>query len=135
MANYDFTADAQAAGFTDMRDATAYLIANGIDKYSIHSGSDWIEVSNRRNEAKAERLFNERAAQIRAQQAAPTTKPAPRVELASGRQVDYIMSLLARRQRDGATTGFMSGPTTRQGVEALSRREASTYIDSLTERY
>lgn len=75
--------------------------------------------------------------------AQPTTEtapaPAPRtartVELATDRQVEFILDLVAARYRDGTTTGFMSGPTTRTEIAAMTRREASTYIDSLTERY
>lgn len=59
----------------------------------------------------------------------------PAVETATPKQVDYIMTLLARRARDGQGGGYFTGPTTREGVAGMTRRDASTYIDSLTDRY
>lgn len=53
--------------------------------------------------------------------------------LASPAQVDYIMKLLARRHGDDS--GFMVGPTTRAGVAAMSRSDASIYIASLKGDY
>ena len=56
---------------------------------------------------------------------------------ATASQVDYIMTLLDRRQRDGLAdvVGFTTGPTTRQGVARMTRRAASAYIDSLKGEY
>ena len=53
--------------------------------------------------------------------------------LATERQVSYIMSLI----RGGAANrgGYMSGPTTFDGVKQLTKTQASAYIDSLTGRY
>jgi hypothetical protein len=58
-----------------------------------------------------------------------------RVHLATPRQVQFILDLLAGRRRDGDTSGFYNGPTDRAGVERLTRAEASTYIDSLKGEY
>lgn len=57
-------------------------------------------------------------------------KTAPR---ATPKQVDYILRLIA----DGAHEegGYFSGPTTRREIAAMTRRDASTYIDSLTGNY
>lgn len=54
---------------------------------------------------------------------------------ATPRQVQFILDLLDRRRREGIAGGFMSGPTDRDGVTRLSRREASLYITSLREDY
>lgn len=51
--------------------------------------------------------------------------------LATPKQVDYIMTLL--RKHEGG--GYMTGPTTREGVAALDRQTASAYIDSLKGEY
>ena len=56
-------------------------------------------------------------------------------ELATPKQVDYILTLLARREHSGEGGGFFSGPTDRAGLEELSKREASTYITSLKGDY
>lgn len=56
-------------------------------------------------------------------------------ELATPRQVDYILQLLAQRRRTGDGGGFFQGPTDRAGIEELTKAEASTYITSLKEEY
>ena len=64
----------------------------------------------------------------------PAPKPEPVVEwLATERQVDYIMSLIASGARDEG--GFYYGPTTRAQVAKLTRGQASTYITSLKTEY
>lgn len=55
--------------------------------------------------------------------------------LATPRQVDYILQLLARRERTGEGGGFFTGPTDRAGIEELSKADASTYITSLKGDY
>lgn len=74
--------------------------------------------------AEAERLVAIQADQIRRE-----------MGLATERQVEYIVTLLARRARNGDGGGFFSGPTTIEGIRRLTKDEASTYIDSLTENY
>lgn len=55
--------------------------------------------------------------------------------LATPRQVDYILNLLAQRERTGEGGGFFYGPTDRAGIELLSKSDASTYITSLKGDY
>ena len=50
--------------------------------------------------------------------------------LATERQVDYIMSLLAQHGGQN-TTWFSAGPTTPKEVSRMTRRDASTYISAL----
>ncbi|MDO4610942.1 hypothetical protein [Corynebacterium sp.] len=52
---------------------------------------------------------------------------------ATSAQVSYIMDLLHQGAADEG--GFFRGPRTLEGVRALSRRDASQYIDSLTGEY
>lgn len=54
-------------------------------------------------------------------------------DLATPRQVDYIMSLIARGAH--LEGGYYQGPTTREGVAAMTKASASAYINSLTNRY
>jgi len=56
-------------------------------------------------------------------------------ELATPKQVAYILRLLERRIYSGEGGGFFAGPTDQAGIEELSKREASLYIDSLTNSY
>lgn len=56
-------------------------------------------------------------------------------DLATDRQVSYIMSLLAQRASSGEGGGFFAGPTDEAGVRSMSRAQASAYITSLTGRY
>ncbi|MFJ6667399.1 hypothetical protein [Streptomyces sp. NPDC091383] len=55
--------------------------------------------------------------------------------LATPRQIDYIIQLLARRERTGEGGGFFYGPTDRAGIEEMSKADASTYITSLKGDY
>lgn len=47
------------------------------------------------------------------------------------KQVTYILSLLGNRDEGG----FYNGPTTLAGIQAMSRQDASLYIDSLSGNY
>ena len=58
-----------------------------------------------------------------------------RENLATDRQVRYILDLIDERRSDGDTSGFYNGPTGQAEIEKLTRREASTYIDSLKGNY
>ncbi|NJQ04309.1 helix-turn-helix domain-containing protein [Streptomyces lonarensis] len=55
--------------------------------------------------------------------------------LATDRQIDYILKILAWRERHGESDGFMHGPTDRAGIARLTKQAASTYITSLTGSY
>lgn len=52
---------------------------------------------------------------------------------ATSAQVSFIMDLL--RQGAADEGGFFNGPRTLEGVRAMSRRDAASYIDSLTGEY
>lgn len=56
-------------------------------------------------------------------------------ELATPRQVDFILSLLDRREHTGEGGGFFMGPKDRAGIEELSKSQASAYIRSLKGDY
>ena len=76
--------------------------------------------------------------EAQAAKAAPTREP-----LATGNQVDYIVSLLSRRTYSGEGGGFMStnglyhedGTINRAAIAAMTRRNASALIDSLRGNY
>lgn len=58
--------------------------------------------------------------------------------LATEKQVEYIVRLVIRRRRDGDTSGFIGGDVDITDLDALrkmTRREASTLIDSLSGNY
>lgn len=56
-------------------------------------------------------------------------------ELATPRQVDYILQLLVGRERSGEGGGFYYGPTGRAGIEEMTKGEASLFITSLKGDY
>lgn len=56
-------------------------------------------------------------------------------ELATPRQVEYILQLLTAREYSGEGGGFYYGPKDRAGIEEMSKGEASTYITSLKGDY
>jgi hypothetical protein len=56
-------------------------------------------------------------------------------ELATPRQVDYILQLLQAREYSGEGGGFFVGPKDRAGIEELSKAQASAYIRSLKGDY
>lgn len=61
---------------------------------------------------------------------------AERGPLATHKQVDYILNLLAGRGgQPMAEGGFVRGPTTRGEIEEMPRAAASAYIDSLNGNY
>lgn len=65
--------------------------------------------------------------------AAAATTEAPAEEVATSKQVDFIMTMIAR----GAHTegGFVRGPRTREAVATLTKSQASLYITSLKGEY
>lgn len=78
------------------------------------------------------KLAQERAAEEKAaaERAAAEAEAKARGPLATERQVDYILSLLA--QHDGQnTTWYTAGPTTSAEIAKMTRKEASTYISAL----
>lgn len=88
--------------------------------------------------------LNKQRAELSAKREAETkveteTKPEPAKEeargpLATDRQVDYIMTLLAQHGGQN-TTWFSAGPTTLEEVSRMTRRDASTYISALKGDY
>lgn len=88
--------------------------------------------------------LNKQRAELAAKREAETkaeteTKPEPAKEeargpLATDRQVDYIMTLLAQHGGQN-TTWFSAGPTTLEEVSRMTRRDASTYISALKGDY
>lgn len=88
--------------------------------------------------------LNKQRAELAAKREAETkaeteTKPEPAKEeargpLATDRQVDYIMTLLAQHGGQN-TTWFSAGPTTLEEVSSMTRRDASTYISALKGDY
>lgn len=83
------------------------------------------------------------AATKAAQAATQAVDPASQEPTATGNQIEYIVSLLARRARSGEGGGFMStrglyrkdGTIDRTAIAAMTRRNASALIDSLRGNY
>lgn len=111
-------------------------------------GTTWLDVLisivTRHAEGAADRIARkaEKDAAEAAEQAARETRAARLAEarqqkgtLATPRQVDYILQLLARRERTGEGGGFFYGPTGREAIEEMSKADASTYITSLKGDY
>ena len=99
----------------------------GIEEYAADGTIAGLFVSGRRDYERVEA-----AAAKWARAMAP--RPAATGPLATERQVSYILTLLARGAGDEG--GYISGgPTTRDQIARMTRRQASDYIDSLTGRY
>lgn len=60
---------------------------------------------------------------------------AERELLASSRQVEFILNLLFQRKLSGQDGGFFVGPEDREGIEKLTKVQASAYITSLKGDY
>lgn len=86
----------------------------------------------RKDADKVEQIIRRAAAEKAAADRVAAGQPA---ELATERQVDFIMSLVARRAAYGEADGFMSGPTTREEIAKLSKSQASAYITSMKGQY
>lgn len=85
--------------------------------------------------AAADAAEAEAAAARRARETRLAELRAARGELATPRQVDYILQLLAHRERTGEGGGFFYGPRDRAGIEEMSKADASLYITSLKGDY
>lgn len=86
----------------------------------------------RKDADKVEQIIRRAAAEKAAADRVAAGQPA---ELATERQVDFIMSLVASRAAYGEADGFMSGPTTREEIAKLSKAQASAYITSMKGGY
>lgn len=86
----------------------------------------------RKDADKVEQIIRRAAAEKAAADRVAAGQPA---ELATERQVNFIMSLIARRDAYGEADGFMSGPTTREAVAQLDKAQASAYITSMKGGY
>ena len=86
----------------------------------------------RRDADKVEQVIRLSALEQAAARRVAAGQPA---ELATERQVDFIMKLLAWCGVSGEADGFMSGPTTREAVAKLSKAQASAYITSMKGGY
>lgn len=111
-------------------------------------GTTWLDVlislANRHAEGAADRIAKkaERDAIAAAEETVRAARQeqlaaarAVKGELATPRQVDYILQLLAMRERTGEGGGFFYGPTDRAGIEEMSKADASAYITSLKGDY
>jgi|GEM_PF-6689190 len=101
-------------------------------KFTDLESVEWaIELCNRQQTAldkHAAKLAAEREAEAKAD--AERAAAEARGPLATDRQVNFIMSLLA--QHDGQNvTWYSKGPTTRAEVARMTRSDASTYISAL----
>lgn len=83
--------------------------------------------AKRREQAVADQAYEKGYAEYCTQARRAMAEP----DVATDRQVDYILRLLATTE--GA--GFMNGPTTRDSIAKMTRRAASAYITSLKETY
>lgn len=86
--------------------------------------------------AEADAIEAAEAAVREARQAQLAQARAKKGPLATERQVDFILQLLAERELSGEGGGFVVGyPTDRAGIEELSKGQASIYITSLKGDY
>jgi len=116
----------------------ARLVKGGVSPEEIVSalGSDAEGMGRyRRLNGRSRRWIDAKLTQVElaADEAAERARTAQ--NLATERQISYILDLLAQRRRSGEGGGFFNGPTDRAGIAALSRSEASAYIDSLKGDY
>ena len=140
MAQHDITWMATKLGITPA-EFEAGMEADGADTNGLLSYSSGMVANGRRTEAAAQAWMDAQLAEraLAVDAAAKTAAAAPAARrpepMATERQAGYILSLLARRSRDGDGGGFYSGPTDRAGILAMTRSDASAYINSLTDQY
>ena len=131
-------------GMRGQREPGYYIINGNIESApeSCPKRFETVEDAIARAEFEEERIAKRAAARkaAKVEKAAATTKaPAETVtaptavDLATPRQVEYIMALIARGAREEG--GFYNGPTTREKVAMMDRKSASLYIDSLKGNY
>lgn len=85
-----------------------------------------IRAAERAVEAEAERIAAEEAARVAAE----------RAKLATPRQVEFILTLLAQQEFQLGGGGFVvGGPTKREDIAKLTKEQASAYITSLKGDY
>lgn len=99
---------------------------------SIEAAIEYCERKQRGTDEHRAKLAAERAAEEKAEaeRAAAATAAKARGPLATERQVDYIMSLLA--ETDGQNfSWFTAGPTEYAEIAKMTRKDASTYITAL----
>lgn len=130
-------------GMRGQREPGYYIVNGNIENAPKYCPKrfETIEDAIARAEMEEERIAK-RAAASKAEKAtkAATAKapaktaqvPAP-VNLATPRQVEYIMALIDRGAHEEG--GFYNGPTTREKVAMMDRKSASLYIDSLKGSY
>lgn len=135
----DYQVETQTGWDTNNKRVTEIVIVNQHTARVEYSGLASVECAiDRCNSTQAyrDKIRAEAAAEQAAEEKAEAERKAAeeaakaRGPLATGRQVSYIMSLLA--QTDGQnTTWYTQGPTTRAEIELMTRRDASTYISAL----
>lgn len=139
MAQYNVTSDIATIIEAGVRTAEQLLNDRSLSLDFDKRDGSWT-ANNRRTEGAIADLVT-RIALRKEEQAA---KSAPASEpTATGRQVDYIVSLLEGRARRGDGGGFMStnglyredGTADRDAIARLTRRNASALIDSLRGNY
>ena len=125
-------------GMRGTREPGYYIVNGNIESApeSCPKRFETIEDAIARAEFEEERIAKRAAARKaeKAEKSAATKAPAPTaVDLATPRQVEYIMALIDRGAHEEG--GFYSGPTTREKVAMMDRKSASLYIDSLKGSY
>jgi hypothetical protein len=100
---------------------------------ALQHAEDADERIAKKAEADAVEAAEQAVRQARADQLAEIERT--RGPLATPRQIDFILQLLAKREITGEGGGFYYGPKDRAGLEAMTKAEASVYIDSLKGDY
>ena len=131
-------------GMWGKREPGYYIVNGHIESAPVSCPKrfETIEEAIARAELEDERIAKRAAARkaAKVEKAAATAKAPAQTDaaptaanLATPRQVEYIMALIARGAHEEG--GFYSGPTTREKVAMMDRKSASLYIDSLKGNY